>query len=156
MAYPNINERRATVKALAAQGIPVPEIKRIVAADFACSASAVYSDLQALGIIRDSAHSSATLIYALSDPVTGEIRYVGKTTRPKGRFLAHLNGHSAPQVRDWILSLRAGGQTPTVTILEHVTDGTKVTDRERWWIAETRRNGASLLNTYLTGDHHEA
>lgn len=156
MAHPNINERRAAVKALAAQGILASEIKRVVAAKFACSVSAVHSDLQSLGIIPDTAHSPATLIYALSDPRTGEIRYVGKTTRPGGRFLAHRNGHSAPQVRDWILSLRADGLAPAVTILEHVANGTDVTSRERWWVAEMERNGASLLNTYLLSKNKEA
>lgn len=32
-----------------------------------------------------------TYIYTLSDPITGDIRYVGKTTNLKQRYKAHCN-----------------------------------------------------------------
>jgi hypothetical protein len=47
-------------------------------------------------------------IYALTDPVTREIRYVGKTIDPNVREIAHKTGRSGQSTKDiWVQSLRA-------------------------------------------------
>lgn len=92
-------------------------------------------------------------IYALTDPVTGEIRYVGKTGRtPRERLLDHVRQarqgvHRQRRLCCWIRSLT---DAPMVVVLE--SDPDDLDEAERRWIATLSEEGASLCNMTPGGD----
>lgn len=89
-------------------------------------------------------------IYVLSDPLTGEFRYVGTTTRSlKVRLQGHISATKEPR-KDrnhnaiWIRSLLAQGLKPNIQLLETV-DG-DVKKNEKKWILYGRQKGWDLTN----------
>ena len=92
-------------------------------------------------------------IYALRDPDSARIRYVGKTDNPSRRKEAHLSQcwHGTSYCQRWIAQLRRSGKSPTMNILEVVHDAAKWPEREQWWIAELRSRGEPLTNTSAGG-----
>ena len=74
-------------------------------------------------------------IYSLKDPRTGEIRYVGKTIKPKKRLNSHIarsknrNLHSS----NWIKSIIDDGFVPIMEILE-ICNSDNWEEREKFWI----------------------
>lgn len=98
--------------------------------------------------------SETTFIYALCDPTTGEVRYIGKADNPKRRMICHswdarrgLKTHKAR----WISSLRASERVPAVEILQEVSSS-GWQDAERYWIKLARMAGVRLTNTTPGGD----
>jgi hypothetical protein len=87
----------------------------------------------------------AITIYALIDPRTDGVRYVGKSVNVVQRYRIHCvargNRHSAV----WIRSLRNVGLRPVLTILEVATEE-MWEERERYWIAFYREQGCDLTN----------
>jgi len=74
-------------------------------------------------------------IYKLIDPVTKDVRYVGKSTNPKIRLKNHISRrknkyHSAV----WINGLFLKGLRPTLEIIEECLES-KWQERERYWIS---------------------
>lgn len=63
-------------------------------------------------------------IYALKDPDTGQIRYVGKAKNPTQRLYAHLRGsHTENNYRvNWINFLRASGKRPELEVIDEVPE----------------------------------
>lgn len=93
-------------------------------------------------------------IYTLSDPRTGEVRYVGQTHRPlKFRYWAHVNPR--PQDRthnaNWIKHLRKDGLRPIIELIEEVPDEEWVL-WEKYWIAQFKCWGFRLNNHSFGGD----
>lgn len=93
-------------------------------------------------------------IYSLSDPRTGEVRYVGKTIQPlRERLQAHLgyarSGGKRP-VCKWLRGLLAVGLEPIPQVLEFVPDGIPWEIREQFWIARFRES-VSLTNISVGG-----
>lgn len=86
-------------------------------------------------------------VYAMSDPRTNEVRYVGITanTLPKRRSL-HVYRAKRSDRNDpvclWIRELIADGLRPNIFLLEETDDPL----REHWWIAYFRSFGSSLTN----------
>lgn len=76
-------------------------------------------------------------IYALSDPITNEIRYIGKSNNPELRLKNHLykchiyNRHSSK----WLLKLKLRNLKPILTILEEC-DINNWEERETYWISK--------------------
>lgn len=64
-----------------------------------------------------------TFIYALCEPDTGEIRYIGKADDPHRRFLAHLSkSHKEDNYKSrWIRNLQHSGKTPVLKIIDEVS-----------------------------------
>lgn len=88
------------------------------------------------------------LIYALSDPRTGEVRYIGATSRSlEVRLAEHLQNRrsSAYRVR-WINSLLNEGVRPEIAAIA-VVPLAELSDAECRWIATYRAAGARLTNT---------
>jgi hypothetical protein len=86
-------------------------------------------------------------IYGLTDPETGECRYIGKTVRPIERLAAHVatkmsNCHRAR----WMCGLRDRGLRPEMFILERVSGAWPWEESERFWISEARAAGWRLTN----------
>lgn len=97
-----------------------------------------------------------TAIYALVDPRTMEVRYVGKANNPKKRLHHHIydaeHGKQTHNAR-WIRILLSEALSPTVVILDSVPKS-KIAweEAERRWIAHFRANGAKLTNETDGGD----
>ena len=88
-----------------------------------------------------------TYIYALVDPDTDGVRYVGKADDPYKRLERHLAGYEprATHKSNWIKSLLAQGKQPELMILEEV--GVAAWEEaEKRWIAYFRKVGVSLTN----------
>lgn len=90
-------------------------------------------------------------IYGLVCPMTGTVRYVGKSTCAVARLAQHLREtrRSTP-LYDWIKSLRTRGLSPKMVVLATCSKG-DWPDLERRIIAEHRKHG-KLLNVADGGD----
>lgn len=70
-------------------------------------------------------------IYALKDPLDGQIKYIGQTSNIKRRLFAHMAGQSGTtEKKRWILGLKMLGLQPEVILLESVTGC--VIEREKY------------------------
>lgn len=89
-------------------------------------------------------------IYALIDPETDEIRYIGKTIRPQERFRAHLRDTGNSHKANWIKQLRERQLKPIMYVLEETT--IEVWEaREQHWIAYGHSQGWRLTNLVAGG-----
>jgi len=88
-----------------------------------------------------------TSIYALCDPRTGAVRYVGKANNPAYRFRQHVAkiGNCNAGKHRWVDELAGAGLRPTLTILEAV-GGDAWQAREKFWIAHYQEFGQADLN----------
>ena len=91
-------------------------------------------------------------VYTLSDPRTGDVRYVGVTNNPRNRFNSHMRDNRASNHRTrWINSLVRDGLKPIMAIIDE-------TDRDNWaqcemmWIAHYRSIGCKLVNSTDGGE----
>jgi hypothetical protein len=79
-------------------------------------------------------------IYALVDPITGFVRYVGKSHNPKERLIDHVRPGSlkAETFKNrWLRKILKAGKKPTLILLEKVSNS-EWQDAERKWIAYYR------------------
>lgn len=85
---------------------------------------------------------SPVQIYALTDPDTDEVRYVGKARDAKHRLASHYRDarHRKTKVYAWINSLASQSKTVGLRILEEVAES-DWEQRERHWIAYYRTFG---------------
>jgi hypothetical protein len=93
-------------------------------------------------------------IYALCDPVTMRIRYVGKSNNPNERFSSHLSERSLKVKNEknaWIKSLLEQGMKPVMIILQEVTHGCWA-EAERAWICLLRMQGCIITNSSDGGE----
>lgn len=91
-------------------------------------------------------------IYALLDPRTSLVRYVGKSIHPKTRLAGHRADKSKTWRTNWLGELVGLGLQPELQILEELPDGANWQDREREWITKGRELGWPLTNCTLGGD----
>jgi len=91
-------------------------------------------------------------IYALIDPVSGEVRYIGKANDAQKRLKGHLREarHKTP-VYFWIGSLRKKGLVPELKVIA-TCEHSEWEEAERKAIAEGRSKGMRLLNVVDGGD----
>jgi hypothetical protein len=88
-------------------------------------------------------------IYALAEPDTCEVRYVGKTImKPEQRLRGHLNDRCVCHRTKWLKSLKS---KPKIIVLQ-VCDELNWEQSERFWIAYYRSIGAKLVNQTFGGD----
>lgn len=86
-----------------------------------------------------------TAIYGLRDQF-GEVRYIGKTTKPRRRLIEHWRspkGGIPSPVSSWCRKLKVAGHLPVMDVVAWVCDWEPV---ERYFIGEARRLGYRLLN----------
>jgi hypothetical protein len=92
-------------------------------------------------------------IYALCDPDTGDVRYVGSTsTSLYQRLYVHISSsrsiqakNGTPKLREWISGLLEEGKRPTISLLAECASD-KASETERQFILSYHNNGCNLLN----------
>lgn len=101
--------------------------------------------------------TKATTIYGLIDPLTSELRYIGKTSMPvRLRYNQHVCvGPTAGRThcRKWIAKLLEAGYRPELEILEIVPSENDWEEAERFWISYWKYIGAKLTNLTDGGSH---
>lgn len=91
-------------------------------------------------------------VYALIDPRTNEVRYIGCTKSLARRFAIHLATGKSPSpsasASEWIAELLAANLQPKLEVLEHFsTERHGVAfEAEKQWILHYLELGAPLLN----------
>ncbi|RIJ06706.1 hypothetical protein DXT77_28675 [Pseudomonas sp. 91RF] len=96
--------------------------------------------------------SEKVYIYALTDPSSLSVRYIGISETPELRLSLHISNaqgrsvHSRNEVlSEWICTLINSGSTPRMFILEE-TDRSSSNALERHYIGLYRATGASIIN----------
>lgn len=92
------------------------------------------------------------VVYALCCPKSGEIRYVGKTAALSRRVRAHIANariKATTHRAKWLNSLSA---PPAVRVLEECESEEQCNEREMFWIATLREQGARLTNATDGGE----
>jgi len=104
--------------------------------------------------VKAEALSGKTCIYALRDPDTDAVRYVGATRRPpKQRIAGHLYAPTNSGMAAWLTSLREAGRKPVFQILEEVKPAYNWPPREKFWVSHLLSRGCDLLNARSGGIH---
>jgi len=90
-------------------------------------------------------------IYALLDPTTKVIRYIGATKNFQKRYTNHLYDTSHTHKNCWIKSLRKRGLLPDMMILKKVSQGSWQ-DEEKQYIKYYKEQGVKLTNSTDGGE----
>jgi group I intron endonuclease len=90
-------------------------------------------------------------IYTLSDPLTGEIRYIGKTNNLKTRYQTHVTTIKKSHCSRWIHSLIKNGSKPIMEVLDIVGESNWVL-MEQYWISQFKTWGFRLCNHTQGGE----
>lgn len=86
-------------------------------------------------------------VYALGDPRTDQIRYIGSAKDVYKRYAQHLNNPHVNDIKNtWIDDLKKANISPTLTILESDISETAIFEREKYWIQYYFAQGAPLTN----------
>lgn len=95
----------------------------------------------------------AYYIYALLDPSSLRVRYIGQTNNPIDRLLSHCKGIDSKRVNIWIKGLCAKGESPVMVILQKTTSRESAVLAEFDWMVLHRDKGADLLNVRVQRPH---
>lgn len=88
-------------------------------------------------------------IYSLNDPITDEVRYIGKTVSLLSKRLSsHYKDKKISYKTHWINSLKEKGLKPIIKLVEFC-DETNWQEREKYWIGYYRE--ITRLTNYLDG-----
>jgi hypothetical protein len=96
---------------------------------------------------------SISYIYTLSDPISLQVKYIGKSDMPLVRYQEHLKKckYSTTIKNNWIKKLLGGGQKPLLEILDVVLTS-EWSFWEKFWISQFRGWGFKLYNMTDGGD----
>lgn len=86
------------------------------------------------------------VVYAVVDPRSDEVCYVGQTKRPNERARRHRLGKTHGNVRAWERRLISLGLEPVFRVLEDDLTVSQIDERESYWIAKGLALGWPLLN----------
>ena len=92
------------------------------------------------------------IIYALCEPKTQEVKYVGSAYDIVQRFSAHINRDSSNlKLNRWITKLKRQQLQPILIELENCENNFITTGAEKKWIEYYSARGNKLFNTNLKG-----
>lgn len=90
------------------------------------------------------------LIYALKDPVSQEIRYIGKSSSGLRRARSHYHNNktnnTCSKKNNWIKHLKSIGLKPDIEVLCILLDPKYLSQMEIHYIAKHRHLGCNLVN----------
>lgn len=87
-----------------------------------------------LGDSKDKA-----LLYVLSDPRSGEVRYIGRTVHLANRYMDHVCRRTGVNaMHRWMAELWAAHMRPVLTVIE-IVDRAEMVAREYYWIRRLSR-----------------
>lgn len=109
---------------------------------------------------RPTLPPGSVVIYALLEPFTGTIRYIGATSRwPFERYMEHLQaavGVGRPTCTTaWVQELMARGLTPEMRLLEAVEEAL-AGEREGWHIQQHRTTVLNVTGLPMPAAQREA
>ncbi len=84
-------------------------------------------------------------IYALCDPQTGDVKYIGSAFEAAKRYRGHLSTNASKKVKEWVASLKERGLRPELKVLETVPTR-QATAREHHWVMQFTTANTELLN----------
>lgn len=92
-------------------------------------------------------------IYTLTDPISNEVRYIGKSVKAlKYRLSQHLKDKSGVKRSNWIQGLIKKGLVPIIDELDSCERKEDLGNLEIYWISQFRVWGFKLLNMTDGGD----
>jgi len=90
-------------------------------------------------------------IYTLEDPITNEIRYVGKTSRNTDKRLSEhissLKANHGTHKINWIKLLLKNNLKPLLKIIDLADNELHMEELEKYWIKQLKHWGFSLVNS---------
>lgn len=97
------------------------------------------------------------LVYGLQDPITGFLRYVGKSSSGLKRPAQHLRDYKYPRyakryVYKWIKSLIDKGFKPDIVILDECDSQDSLNESEIFYISYLKAIGCPLTNAKPGGE----
>ena len=93
-----------------------------------------------------------TFIYALCDPDTSIVRYIGKSDNPQKRYPRHLKDQKSTHKVNWINKLKSQNKKPVLKFIEKIKKPFWE-ETEKKWIAHYRHiYGNKLTNTTEGGE----
>ena len=87
-------------------------------------------------------------VYALLDPVTGIIAYIGQSKNISKRYSQHVKSCANKALKSWICRLSNAGMSPDMIILE---ESDSPVDAEKHWIDRAKAAGIVLFNIHEGG-----
>jgi len=89
-------------------------------------------------------------IYALQDPFTEKIKYIGRTINPKERLYGHIceGRNFNTDKAQWIKSILDQGKIPMIKILEETIKEKSVKAEEKWM----KKHKNTILNISKSGN----
>src|SRR5437867_5067913 len=91
-------------------------------------------------------------IYALGDPTTDRVMYVGQSIDTDYRFRTHRTQiHSNRKLGEWLGDLKRHGFEPKQQILERCRSDTELDAAEKKWIRHYKALGQAELNISVGG-----
>lgn len=105
-----------------------------------------------MGKILQAGENGFTYIYTLTDPITNEIRYVGKSNNPTVRLNEHVrkSKYTHTHKNNWITSLLKLGQKPIIDVVDIVSIN-ECGFWENYWINTFKAWGFKLTNIAIGG-----
>lgn len=98
---------------------------------------------------------ATTFVYALCEPGTGEVRYIGKADDPRSRLMDHLARCDHTHRGRWVRKLKRLGLSPGMTVLQEIPHS-GWQDAERYQICLAKMAGVRLTNSTAGGDGFES
>ena len=86
-------------------------------------------------------------IYLLRCPITGNVKYIGKTSQTlEKRLQGHVNDKVTKKKVEWLNLLKVSNLKPTIELIELVNEREQFLQREQFWIKFYNEQN-ELINT---------